>query len=241
MGHVLGLDDLSNTQDIMSGVLTAGVRRLPTATDVSQILVGSGTSKVATDFVGNQIQIGSTPQTITQTRNWQHEFVVNAGFATLHNLTPGWQTTGDIASSNDTATLNEVRTSQTSLRQAFMLGANDHEIAFTVEDRQLSGQAKDPNDAFEVALLDARTGLPITAVSDLNHTDALLNIQSNGTEHIASGVHKVVNGDGTATYFIDLPQALVDSAVMLSFDLLGFGAADSHVVGAHLIMTSDAR
>jgi hypothetical protein len=62
----------------------------------------------------------------------------------------------------------------------------------------------------------------------LSRSDALLNIQTDGTERLAAGVRKMVNADGSATYVIDLPTALTAASgsapVLLSFDLLGFGA-----------------
>ena len=42
MGHVLGLEDLDDADDLMSGVLQPGMRHLPTTADVDRVLALSG-------------------------------------------------------------------------------------------------------------------------------------------------------------------------------------------------------
>jgi hypothetical protein len=88
-----------------------------------------------------------------------------------------------------------------------------------------------------VALLDANTGASLLGSDGLSRSDAFLNLQADGTESLASQVTKVVNADGSITYRVDLSalsNALKDSgsagqAVNLSFDLIGFGKANSHI------------
>jgi hypothetical protein len=154
LGHVLGLGHVSGDDDLMAQFLTPGVRRLPSPADTATLVAQGAPRQSDSMVIGATYTLdapASTTPNSAQTPSWHHEFVVSTGFATLHNLTPDWTTTGNVVVSDDVATLNEVRTSQTSLRQAFMVGTNDHEIAFTLEDRQLSGQTKGPNDAFSGA------------------------------------------------------------------------------------------
>ncbi len=70
------------------------------------------------------------------------------------------------------------------------------------------GSESGPDDAFEVALLNANTGASVVGTDGLTLSDAILNIQSDGTEHKASSVRKVHNADGSDTYFVDLQQAV---------------------------------
>ena len=60
-----------------------------------------------------------------------------------------------------------------------------------------------PDDAFEVALLNANTGASLTAPIGLSRTDALLNLQANGNELKATGVTSVINTDGSRTYIVN--------------------------------------
>jgi hypothetical protein len=52
-------------------------------------------------------------------------------------------------------------------------------------------------------LLDANTGLSLAGALSLGHTDALLNLQANGTETAASNVTRIINADGSRTYLVD--------------------------------------
>ena len=74
----------------------------------------------------------------------------------------GWTTTGDVSFADGAATLTESATSQTRLNQVFVLGQYDHVLSFTLS--PLSSvlgplSANGPDDAFEVALIDANSGL----------------------------------------------------------------------------------
>ncbi len=63
----------------------------------------------------------------------------------------------------------------------------------------------------------------------MTRTDAFLNLQGDGTQHLADYVTRTYNSDGSRTYRVDLTTVAKNRAVNLSFDLLGFGAANSHV------------
>jgi hypothetical protein len=153
--------------------------------------------------------------------------LLNGDFST--GGTEGWVAEGDVQVTGSTVTLSESPTVQTHLAQGFMVNAGDQTLSFTISAQHLISNGSGPADAFEVALLDANTGLPVTGTIDLSRSDALLNIQTDGTERLAPGVRKIANADGSATYLIDLPGTLADTPVLLSFDLLGFGAAQSSI------------
>ena len=145
-----------------------------------------------------------------------------------------WVTEGAVQVNGAEAKLTESPTRHTHLAQGFMVNAGDRVLAFTLANQALQTNGSDgPTDAFEAALLDANTGLPVAGTVALTRSDALLNIQTDRSgqlsERLASGVRKQLNADGTTTYLIDLPATLAGTPVYLSFDLLGFGAAQSHV------------
>ena len=147
--------------------------------------------------------------------------LTNGNFA--GNTTNAWETTGKVNANNGTAVLSEVATSQTRLNQVFVVGANDRYLSFTLSNIGLDDVNAGPDDAFEVALLNANTGASLTAPIGLTRTDALLNIQANGNELKATGVTSDINADGSRTYVVDLAGIAVGTAVNLSFDLIGFG------------------
>lgn len=164
--------------------------------------------------------------------------------------TQGWNVEGAVSAAGSAAavTLAETNTAQTTLSQAFTLGEDDRFLSFTVDGLQLNGSAGTvpggqhdaPADAFEVALLDAATYDPLLGDLGLSHSDALLNLQHDASGALAqrqgAGIYITHNADGSTTYTLDLrslnmgnPSASAGRSVLLSFDLLGFGAADSAV------------
>jgi hypothetical protein len=158
----------------------------------------------------------------------QYEAAANASFTNL-NTTAGWNTQGSVDIASGMATLNEVSTSQTRLNQVFMLGANDRYLSFTLAGTALDNLTGAPDDAFEVALLDASTGASVLTGDGLTRTDAFLNLQGDGTQNAADCVTCIYNADGSRTYRVDLTGVAKNIAVNLSFDLLGFGQNNSHV------------
>jgi hypothetical protein len=167
----------------------------------------------------------------------QYEVSANATFTSL-NTASGWNTQGSVeirgqktgdGGQIDTATLNEVSTGQTRLSQVFMLGDRDRYLSFTLSGAALDNLTGAPDDAFEVALLDANTGLSVLGNDGLTRTDAFLNLQGDGTQNAASCVTCIINADGSRTYRVDLTNVTKNRAVNLSFDLLGFGQSNSHV------------
>ena len=124
--------------------------------------------------------------------------------------TEGWSTQGSVdftastsSGQSGSATLKEISTSQTRLNQVFVVNERDRFLSFTLAGSVLDDVNGAPDDAFEVALLDANTGLSLAGALSLTRTDALLNIQANGAELKATGVTSVINPDGSRTYVVD--------------------------------------
>ena len=158
----------------------------------------------------------------------KYAVAANATFANL--ATPaGWNSQGSVDIASGAATLNEVSTSHTRLSQVFMLNEQDRYLSFTLSGAALDDLNGAPDDAFEVALLDANTGLSVLGSNGLTRTDSFLNLQGDGSEHAATSVTRIDNADGSRTYRVDLTGVAKNTAVNLSFDLLGFGQDNSHV------------
>ena len=145
------------------------------------------------------------------------------------NGTTGWTTSGDVSVSNAAAVLDESAASQTRLNQVFTVNPSDRFLRFTVSGINLQNPGNGPQDAFEVALLDASTGQSLEAPIALSNTDDFLNLQGDGSSYLSSGVSFVTNVDGSRTYLVDLAGIAANTAVNLSFDLIGFGDTGSLV------------
>ncbi len=160
----------------------------------------------------------------------QYDVVANATLVNGNlDAAQGWLSQGNVQFANGTAVLNEVSNSQTRLSQVFMVGAQDRYLSFTLGGTVLDDQLIGPDDAFEAALLDANTGASLAGALNLSRTDALFNLQANGTERVSQGITRIDNADGSRTYLVDLSGIAADTAVNLSFDLIGFGGNGSQV------------
>ncbi len=171
----------------------------------------------------------------------QYDWAANPAFTNL-DYAGGWSTLGgvDINPSTNTApstgsgrtasaTLNEVSGSQSRLSQVFLLNPSDRYLSFTLAGTALDNPAGAPEDAFEVALLDATTGTSLLGNDGLTRTDAFLNLQADGAQNLADCVTCINNADGSRTYRVDLSGVAKNAAANLSFDLIGFGQNGSHV------------
>jgi hypothetical protein len=182
--------------------------------------------------------LGGTPRAATQPQAqpapaFRHGLPVQAALRgdSLSDI-GGWSPSGAVVVGAGQARLGESAERHARLAQAFVLQDSDRKLSFTLASNGLVSNGAGPRDAFEVALLDATTGAPLLGAAgrvSLSRSDALLNRQSDGTERLAASVSKLVNADGSSTYFIQLPQGLAGREVLLSFDLLGFGALTSSV------------
>ena len=219
LGHVLGMPSTVSADNVMSQYLAPGQRRLPDAVDIAALQAGGSPY-----FVG-----GTTGTTATVPPGTPPG---NAGVVVTNLQIPAgvfdpnsWRTQGSVTSNatGGSATLSESASTQTRLNQVFMVGPQDRYLSFTLSGIALDDAVTGPDDALEVALLDANSGASLVGPIGMTHTDALLNLQANGAELAASGVTHVTNQDGSRTYLVDLTGVATGTAVNLSFDLIGFG------------------
>ena len=256
-GHTLGLDHSADGHSYMATTLQPGMRRTLSADDqlaLMQLTDYFPTPTSPTDpfspFLGTPLLLGlgrlrgtvtdlfttsdNAGEANTRARLPQYEVVANP---TLTNPAfagnTGWSTTGTVAFANSAALLTESATAQTRLNQLFVVGANDRTLRFTLADIALDDVNNAPDDAFEVALIDANSGLSLLGGTGLSRSDALLNLQADGTERAAAQVTRSLNGDGSRTYLVDLTGIAAGTVASLSFDLIGFGrgaaATSSHI------------
>jgi VCBS repeat-containing protein len=239
-GHILGLGDAGSDDGIMSLQLGPGVRRLPSAAVIAQVrallagkiaalaqAVSTGQS-VVTIGIGDTPLPAAAPTPVIQQSQAQVEVnpaILSGDFQTGS----GWSTTGTVEMADGTAILVEGSTTQTRLSQTFVVGSTDRFLRFTLNGVALQNGSGMPGDAFEVALLDLTSGASLGGAMSLSHTDAAINVQADGHEYVGGGVTWIVNADGSRTYLVDLRGIAAGTAVTLSFDLIGFGPADSHV------------
>jgi Matrixin len=249
-GHVLGLDHSADTGDAMSAVLQPGVRKLWSETELAkmnEIIALQSTpfdqlpADFPVDYPSNGLPPGqtraSTPVARRPRRNPADvniDLLSDAKIEALNAINPtltggdllspqGWETTGAVNIANGHATLAETARSQSRLTQGFVLSSQDRYLSFTVEGLQMTDSTVGPDDAFEVALLNANTRAALTSTVALTRSDALLNIQANGTERRSDKLRRIDNADGSRTYVLDLLGVGTADPVALSFDLIGLG------------------
>ena len=235
LGHILGLNDNRMVHNIMNERLPQGVRRLPTVHDAAALGFHLRDDSA---FQGETHQI-NTPLKQDNIRHpdWQ-AVSPRAVFAPLTDaIAPEiWRQSGKAVFERDGVWLHEVSDSHTRIAQAFRLNAKQKVLGFTLHDDHISdnGGTQAP-DAFETALLDAATGKALLT-GGLERSDSLLNIQADGSETLAPNIRRIYHTDGSRSYHIDLSTYLAtqmaagrEASVWLSFDLLGFGGADSKI------------
>ncbi len=183
--------------------------------------------------------LGNVPSSVAQYDVAANATLTNGQFNAANNSTstaPGWATKGSVSIATGSATLVETATQQTRLNQVFIVGPQDRYLSFTLSGIALDDAAAGPDDALEVALLNANTGASLLGSMGLTYTDALLNLQANGAELAANGVTHITNQDGSRTYLVDLAgvntNGAAGTAVNLSFDLIGFGTSTPNL-GSH--------
>ena len=262
-GHALGIEHSVSAHDYMATTLAPGVRRLPSADELALMaklagnlrleLAGESTpspeapsSPLPSVPLGGSLGLAllgrlrgnryggwnvavDSASLIPQYAVAANPKLSNTEFAGEQ----GWSTTGDVRFQDGAVTLSETAASQTRLNQVFIVGENDRFLSFTVADTALDDADQAPDDAFEVALLDANTGASLLGGTGLTRNDAFLNLQADGNEHKSQAVTSIRNADGSRTYLIDLAGIPAGTAVNLAFDLIGFGkgavAASSHL------------
>ena len=210
LGHALDLGDASRfvSTRLMSETIGLGERRLISALDAPVL-----PAAVATLAAAGGVAV-TTP-------------LANGDFADA----AGWTAVGGAVVTDGVGRLAEDDRVLTALRQGFAVPAGAESLIFTIVTAALGTTADMPPDAFEVALLDPVTGASLLgALGGLDLSDAMLNLQADGTLYLAPGV--TISGDplaGSATVTVSLAGVDTSQGVLLSFDLIGQGARDSIV------------
>lgn len=151
----------------------------------------------------------------------------------------GWGTYGEVQMQGGAATLLENETSQTRLNQVFVVNETDRVLSFRLSNLTLDDVENAPDDAFEVALINAHTGASLLGGTGLTHNDAFFNLQASGAEHKAAQVSTQRLADGSILVVVDLGGVAAGTVANLSFDLIGFGRGDAAV--SSRVTVSDLR
>jgi len=150
----------------------------------------------------------------------------------------GWDTRGQVSLSDGLADLTEDPRAYSGLTQTFIKPEGIQGLRFTLVGTDFGNDASAPPDAFEVALLDALTGQSVLGTAGLTHTDALFNLQADGTAYadVSVRVKGQAIGNGNTLDLseplritVDLSGVADGTALKLYFDLLGMGEANSRV------------
>src|SRR5262249_15570342 len=119
----------------------------------------------------------------------------------------------------------------------------------TIDAAMLGTTTNRAPDAFEAALLDAQTLSPLTqTTSGLGDTDAFLNVQSDGTFFVSpqASIHNLADNGGILgatvprVLMLDVSKVPANTLAVVSFDLLGFGAAGSAVTISDITLMANA-
>ena len=158
--------------------------------------------------------------------------VVNGGFDVADPAAAGfgWQTHGGAAVEDGHGVLTETTSLASRFMQELVAPADAHVLTFTIVSMRFDPSGLGPQDAFEVALLDPQSMQSLAGGIGLADTDALLNLQADGSVYSASTVHLTPAADGSTLVRIDLGGLPAGQALRLYFDLLGSGALGSRVV-----------
>ncbi|MCB1095299.1 MAG: Ig-like domain-containing protein [Verrucomicrobiae bacterium] len=249
-GHHLNRNIYGN--DLMSTNIPIGMRRLPSdlaasiLRDSHRPVTGSDSTEADID-AGGSVSADLAPLDLPKfvvLAEQLEESLTSAPPTGVRNGTfsegqPGseafkWKQIGAVAYANGVATLSEGSLLFTDLSQTFVLPEGSKELRFTVSGLNLNSNAGGmlPPDAFEVALLDALDLTPVGgSLQGLDFTDALLNIQPDGTVRKSSRVTITgpTDGSGPFTVKINVAGLAVNRAVTLYFDLIRFGDSGSAV------------
>ena len=227
------LDKQAHPYDLLNTHLAPGIRKLPSELDVQilQALIATELEKNGSNPVGEELLASLTSEPLLA--------IANSDFSISDTTTESfaWDTRGASGIEDGQAVLTEDSPFLSNFTQTFTVPEEAKTIQFKLISAELGASELAPPDAFEVALLDADTNESLTAVSDLNNTDSLLNIQNNGTAYFSDKVRiggassgEIIGLDRPRTVTVDISDLTPGTEATLYFDLLGFGDADSRVV-----------
>ena len=199
----------------MSPYLAPGMRKLPSAIDL-QIL--------------NAIQQSIGQPVTTALSAPQHSTPLIGITDGTFDTPDTWETRGAITLLNGQATLTERSSRLSNLTQTFLIPQGTKALQFEILNADLNASDRAPGDAFEAALLDARSLTPLIApTTGLSQTDSFLNLQHTGKTYLSDKVTSILTAQGTRLVTVDLSTVIANTLATLSFDLLGFGTHEGSV------------
>ncbi len=229
------LDKQAHPNDLLNTHLAPGVRKLPSQLNVEILKTILAFESEKIEKIGEKLDALLTADPLLG--------IVNGDFSIADNTSNniGWQNRGDSIIANGQAVLTEDSPFLSNFSQTFTIPEDANNLQFTLVDVDLANPSSTfttPPDSFEVALLDPLTLTPLVNTDiGLTETDALLNIQNDGTTYFSNNVRiggvntgEIIDYTQYRTISIDISHLAAGTEATLYFDLLGFGAVDSHVV-----------
>ncbi len=245
IGHVLRLPDLDDGQyplSLMTNSLAPGERRVPSASDPVWAILDATPGLVGGGNLSQPHGLQVSPP----------NYIVNGGFDVSDPSSSqfGWQTVGSATVASGVGVLEENAVFNSRFSQTFTIPVNAESLQFTFRIEGFETGTNSPPDAFEMALLDATTYQPLVGVlNDVTGTDALLNIQADGTTYF--GDHVTVAGVATSgdsgdysqtrSVLVSLSGITPGTTATLYFDLLGFGAVNGRVFIDNVALVSSGN
>ena len=245
-------DPILHPTTVMAGSLLPGVSKTITSLDIEAIQAARVHSATTSSFTDRTLNLSASggPSFVLMAEHLMEALasgpttgLSNHGFAVSDSLSDAfaWNTIGDIAVADGTATISEDVGMISDLSQTFVIPQGVNTLTFTLGGLNLDvGQGEHPVEAFEVSLLDANTTSSLLGEMDgLGGGDALLNVQAGGEVFFADSV--APSGVSDSGDLVDLSSQSIDVTVSiprdaagktatLYFDLIGFGDDASSAV-----------
>ena len=240
IGHTLGLShpdesstDGTQVHSVMDAYLAPGVQRFPSEMDFHAV---KGILQRPNRSLHEGMLDSGDPNSV------ESEQVRSEGLGPSVE----YLATASNASVEVPLTISETTGSDESILEPLAVPPHSRSLRIDVTGLELLQSSQSPPDAFALGIFDGGSGQPFDVVDSLTVTDSLLNIQADGTVFAAAGV---TNADGgelrfdqgslPTTVSIDVSSIPAGTELLLSFDLLGFGEADSSVTISDIRFESD--
>ncbi|NEQ97870.1 MAG: PKD domain-containing protein, partial [Cyanothece sp. SIO2G6] len=232
------LSHLADPTQLMSPYLAPGIRKLPSPLEL-QILADLRSTLSDRLPTSTPISAAHGAQPLVGITNGDFE-----------QLLDHWNQRGGIqptqTGSSTAITLTEDSPILSQLSQTFIIPDDPDQrfLTFDLLETDLNHSTHRPPDAFEIALLDAHSHTPLVGTlqdhhPSLTHTDALLNLQANGTLTTDDNVTITPLDNGHRRVKIDLSDVAPGAIATFTFDLLGFGTPDSHITLDNITLGND--
>jgi large repetitive protein len=246
IGRVISLKKNPGNTPVMYETLGTGVRRLlltdGTAAATHPRTRGATTGLMSVEMDGaTALSTGARALLAMEAAAAiQAVGVINGDF----DGSAGWTASGGASIYAGSGRLTEDSRYLSSLRQLLTVPGSATRLSFTIRSATLGHTAGAAPDAFEVALLDGVGSTSLLGpIAGFGQTDALLNLQADGTLRYADGVTVTgtVNSTEGMRVVVDLGGLTFANGALLSFDLIGMGALDGLVVIDDVEITTDGN